>query len=126
LLAAALAAALAAPYLLSGLGGAPFDDPGEGMHAEIARELMLSGDPVRLTLNGVRYVDKPPLLYVLLAGAFTLGGLHEAAARIVPALAALAGVIATAALGTRLLGTRWGLLAGVALLGSCGFYAYGR
>lgn len=121
-----LAAALAAPYLLFGLGAAPFDDPGEGMHAEIARELMLSRDAVRLTLNGVRYVDKPPLLYGLLAGAFSIGGLHEAAARVVPAIAALLAVAATAALGAQLLGTRWGLLAGVALLGSCGFYAYGR
>ena len=50
-----------------GLGGAPFDDPGEGMHAEIARELLRARDPVALTLGGVRYVDKPPLLYALLA-----------------------------------------------------------
>jgi 4-amino-4-deoxy-L-arabinose transferase-like glycosyltransferase len=121
-----LAAALAAPYLLFGLGAAPFDDPGEGMHAEIARELMQSGDAVRLTLNGVRYVDKPPLLYGLLAGAFTIGGPHEGVARVVPALGALLAVAATAALGARLLGTWWGLFAGVALLGSCGFYAYGR
>ena len=62
----------AAPWLLVGLGAAPFDDPGEGMHAEIARELRAGGDPLDLRLNGVRYVDKPPLLYVLLAGAFGL------------------------------------------------------
>jgi len=60
--------------LLPRLGAAPFDDPGEGMHAEIARELLHSGDPFRLTLNGVVYVDKPPLLYWLEAGAFTTFG----------------------------------------------------
>ena len=66
---AALAVALAVPLVFEGLGLAPFDDPGEGMHAEIARELLRSRDPFALTLGGVRYVDKPPLLYTLLAGA---------------------------------------------------------
>ena len=44
--AAAVAAsiALALVLLLPGLGAAPFDDPGEGQHAEIAREIRASGD----------------------------------------------------------------------------------
>src|SRR5207247_662088 len=126
LAAAALAAALAAPFLFTGLGRAPFDDPGEGMHAEIARELAASGDPLRLTLDGVRYVDKPPLLYLLLASAFAVGGASEGTARAVAALGALVAVAATAWLGSRLHGGPWGLLAGVALLTSCGFFAYGR
>jgi 4-amino-4-deoxy-L-arabinose transferase-like glycosyltransferase len=123
---AVLAAALAAPLLFTGLGSAPFDDPGEGMHAEIARELATTGDPLRLTLDGVRYVDKPPLLYVLLVAAFALGGPGEAAARAVAAGAALIAVASTAWLGARLCGGAGGLLAGVALLTSCGFFAYGR
>jgi 4-amino-4-deoxy-L-arabinose transferase-like glycosyltransferase len=121
-----VAALAAAPLLLLGLGGAPFDDPGEGMHAQIARELAVSGDPLRLTLAGVPYVDKPPLLYVLVAGAVALGGAREAAARTVPALAAVLAVAAVAWLGARLLGARAGVLAGLALLASCGFFAYGR
>ena len=123
---AALAVAGAAPWLLWALGSAPFDDPGEGMHAQIARELLVSGDPLALTLNGVRYVDKPPLLYGLMAAAFALAGPGEGAARIVPALGALAAVAAAAWLGTRLGGARLGLMAGAALLTSCGFFAYGR
>src|SRR5947207_10295292 len=126
LAAAALATALAAPFLFVGLGRARFDDPGEGMHAEIARELAVSRDPLRLTLDGVRYVDKPPLLYVLLAAAFAVGGHGEAVARSVAAAGALVAVAATAWLGGRLCGMAWGLLAGVALLSSCGFFAYGR
>ena len=122
----ALAVALSAPFVFTGLGAAPFDDPGEGMHAEIARELVASGDPLRLTLGGVRYVDKPPLLYVLLAGAFAVGGACEASARAIAAVGALACVAATAWLGARLLGSTWGILAGVALLTSCGFFAYAR
>jgi hypothetical protein len=117
---------LVAPFLLVGLGAVAFDDPGEGMHAEIARELAASGDPVRLTLNGVRYVDKPVLLYALLVTALSLGGATEGTARLVPALAALAAVAATAWLGARLLGPRCGFIAGAALGTSCGFFVYGR
>jgi len=123
---ALVAALAAAPFLLLGLGAAPFDDPGEGMHAQIAREVRAAGDPLALSLAGVPYVDKPPLLYALIAGAFALAGESEAAARAVPALAALAAVGATAWLGARLLGGAWGLLAGGALLTSAGFFAYGR
>lgn len=96
------------------------------MHAEIARELRAGGDPFALTLNGVPYLDKPPLLYVLLAGAFAVGGERETVARSIPAAAALAAVAATAWLGARLLGLGGGVLAGSALLTSVGFYAFGR
>ncbi|HET7343351.1 MAG TPA: hypothetical protein VFL90_17925, partial [Methylomirabilota bacterium] len=87
--------AAAAPLLLSGLGGPPFDDPGEGMHAEIALELWGRGPALPLTLDGAPYVDKPPLLYALLAGAFDLAGATERSARLVSALAALLAIGAT-------------------------------
>src|SRR5262245_15316645 len=124
---ASLAAVLiAAPLLCSGLDGPAFDDPGEGMHAEIARELVRSKNPFDLRLNGVAYLDKPPLLYVLLAGVFTLVGPTEAAARAVSAAAALVAVAATVWLAARLCDWRAGLFAGGALLGGAGFFAYAR
>ena len=122
----ALACLVAALPIGEGLGGAPFDDPGEGMHAEIARELLVSGDLLPLRLNGVRYVDKPPLLYWAMAAAFRVLGLHEAAARAVPALAAIAAGAATAWLGIRLLGRAGGLAASMALLTSLWFFVYAR
>jgi len=121
LLVVALAAALLAP----GLGRAPFDDPGEGQHAEIAREL-LGGSWLTLRLNGVRYFDKPPLLYWLTAGSFTLFGLTEGAARLAPLLGALLAVAGTVLLGVRLLGAGWGALAGLALLSCALFAAFAR
>jgi 4-amino-4-deoxy-L-arabinose transferase-like glycosyltransferase len=125
-LAMALAVVLAAPLVGWRLGATPFDDPGEGMHAEIARELWREGGGLDLRLNGVRYVDKPPLLYLLLAGAFAVAGPSETVARAVPALAGLVAVGATAWLGARLLGPAGGLLAAGALLTSPGFYVYAR
>jgi len=119
-------ACLAALFCFVRLGVVPFDDPGEGMHAEIAHELMRSGDPSRLTLNGVVYIDKPPLLYFLHAAALSIVGESEASARAVSAAAAVAAVAATAWLGAKLLGAGGGALAGVALLSSALFFAYAR
>ena len=124
--AAVLAVAVAAPFLLSGLGAVAFDDPGEGMHAQIAREMLAGGRVLPLTLAGVPYVDKPPLLYALMAAAFSVAGPSEGAARLVSALAALVAVGFTAWLGARLGDARTGLVAGLALLGSIGFFVYGR
>jgi len=110
---------------VAGLGGAPFDDPGEGMHAEIARELMAQPS-LPLTLNGVPYVDKPPLLYALVAAAFHALGPGEEPARLIAALAALVAIGATAWLGARLADDRAGIVAGLALGTSLGFFVYGR
>lgn len=123
--AVALVVALAAALLGPGLGRAPFDDPGEGQHAEIARE-MLQGSWLALRLNGVRYFDKPPLLYWLTAASFSLFGLTEGAARLAPLLGALLAVAATALLGSRLMGPAGGALAGVALLSCALFAAFAR
>src|SRR5438034_9796297 len=95
------------------------------MHAEIARELAASGDPLTLTLNGVRYVDKPPLLYVLAALGFAMVGPSEAVARAVPAVGALAAVWATAWLGARLLDGSGGVVAGLGLPSGRRFLAFG-
>ena len=120
------AVVLALALLLPGLGRAPLDDPGEGQQAEIARELWAGGDPLDLRLNGVRYFDKPPLLYWLGAAAFTRWGPIEWAARLGPALGAALAVAGTALLGARLLGPVWGLAAGGALATSTFFLVYGR
>jgi 4-amino-4-deoxy-L-arabinose transferase-like glycosyltransferase len=123
---AALAGALAALLLLPGLGATAFDDPGEGQHAEIAREALLSGEWLTLRLNGVRYFDKPPLLYGLIAASFGLWGISEWTARLPSALGAALAVAATALLGARLLGPAWGLLSGAALASSTLFAVFGR
>ena len=54
------------------------------------------GPGLPLTLNGVPYLDKPPLLYALLAASFSVAGPSEASARAVSAGAALVAIAATA------------------------------
>ncbi len=124
--AAGIAALAAVLLLLPGLGAAPFDDPGEGQHAEIARELSGPGGWATLRLNGVRYFDKPPLLYWLTAASFRVFGPTEWAARLAPLLGAVLAAAATAVLGTHLLGLRGGVIAACALLSSALFLAFGR
>jgi 4-amino-4-deoxy-L-arabinose transferase-like glycosyltransferase len=117
---------VAGGLLLPSLGTAPLDDPGEGQHAEIAREVWAGRDWITLRLNGVRYFDKPPLLYWIGSLAFHLGGPGEWTARIGPALGALLAAMGTALLGARLLGPGWGVVAAGALLSSAFFLVYGR
>ncbi len=111
---------------LARLGAAPFVDPPEGLHAEIAREMLAGGDWITLRFNGVRYFDKPPLLYWLMAGSFWLAGPSEWAARIWSALAAVGTAVLTAWIGWRLQSERTGLIAGLVVAANLGFFIFGR
>lgn len=123
------AALVAALVLLPHLGGHPLWDPDEGRHAEIARELFVGErwqDRVLPRSNFEPYRDKPILFYWLTAGAYALGGVGEAMARLVPALSALATVVAVAAWGAAQWGPRAGFLAGAVLVTAVEFAALGR
>src|SRR2546430_1930305 len=67
-------------------GGAIFSpallDDADATHAEAAREMAITGDYVTLHLNGVRYLEKAPLLYWSSALAMRLFGESAAAARL--------------------------------------------
>ena len=112
-------------YLL-GLGAAPFLDPPEGFHAVIAQTLRVTGDWVTLRIDGVRYFDKPPLLYWLMALSFHVGGPGEAAARVWPALAAVGIAAVTGRIGVILGGPRVGLLSGLMVAANMGMFVFGR
>ena len=79
-------------FVLAALGSYGILDNNEGLYAEIPRE-MLSGHDWRLWviphLNGLPYMEKPPLLYWLTALSFSLFGVAEWSARLVPALSSL-------------------------------------
>ena len=59
-------------------------------------------DFVTPTIDGIRFFDKPPLMYWLAAGSFRLFGVHDWAGRLPLALLTLALLLATYALGLRL------------------------
>lgn len=68
-----------------GLGSYALANNNEGLYAEIAREMYISHKYIIPMLNGVPYIEKPPLLYWLINGSFHLWGINEFAARFVPA-----------------------------------------
>jgi 4-amino-4-deoxy-L-arabinose transferase-like glycosyltransferase len=112
-------------YLL-GLGAAPFLDPPEGFHAVIAQTMRTSGDWITLRVDGVRYFDKPPMLYWLLGASFSVAGPVEAAARLWPALAAIGVAAVTGRVGTILGGPRVGLLSALFTAANMGVFIFGR
>jgi 4-amino-4-deoxy-L-arabinose transferase-like glycosyltransferase len=112
-------------YLL-GLGMAPFLDPPEGVHAAIAQTMRQTGDWLTLRVNGVRYFDKPPLLYWLMTASFAVGGPTEGAARVWPALSAIGLAAVTGRIGVMLGGPRVGLLAGLIVAANMGAFVVGR
>jgi 4-amino-4-deoxy-L-arabinose transferase-like glycosyltransferase len=59
--------------------------PDEGRYADIAREMLDADDWVTPRLNGIKYLEKPPLQYWATAGAFSVLGVDEWTARLWPA-----------------------------------------
>jgi 4-amino-4-deoxy-L-arabinose transferase-like glycosyltransferase len=94
----ALAALLALIWLLSS-GARPLFNPDEGRYAEIPREMAAGGDWVIPHLNGLAYIEKPPLQYWATALSYRVLGPSEFAARLYTALTALGtlGLVALAA-----------------------------
>ncbi|MCS0809541.1 glycosyltransferase family 39 protein [Massilia agilis] len=86
----AVALLLPAFFFLYGLDAFPLRDNNEGLYAEIAREMLETGNYVVPHLNGVPYIEKPPLLYWLCALSMKLLGPTPAAARLVSAGSMLA------------------------------------
>ena len=104
--------------LLWQLGAYGLIDVDEGRYAEVPREMFISGDWLTPRLNYLNFFDKPPLLYWGIALAYAVFGVSEFAARLVPALAALLGIMAAYGLGRRMFGPRAGWLSGLILLTS--------
>jgi 4-amino-4-deoxy-L-arabinose transferase-like glycosyltransferase len=88
-------------------------EPDEGRYAEVPREMLSRGEWVVPFLHGQPYLDKPPLLYWLVMLSYSALGVHDWAARLVPALAVHATVLGVYWVGRRSVGERaafWGAL----------------
>src|SRR6267143_1841514 len=85
------------------LGAPSFWDPDEAHYAETTRELISTGDWLAPYYNDRPFFDKPILFHWLQAIPMAVAGPTELAARLIPALAALALVGVTAWVGIALL-----------------------
>jgi 4-amino-4-deoxy-L-arabinose transferase-like glycosyltransferase len=83
-------AAMIAVLWLAVLPLRPLFNPDEGRYAEIPREMLATHDWVVPHLNGLAYLEKPPLQYWATAAALRVFGNNEFGARLYTALCALA------------------------------------
>jgi 4-amino-4-deoxy-L-arabinose transferase-like glycosyltransferase len=119
-------AALISLVWLSSLSGRPLFNPDEGRYAEIPREMLQGGDWVVPHLNGLAYIEKPPLQYWATAAAYWLFGVNEFSARLYTALAALASIALAGFLAARVFGIEAGWRAAAVLSAMFMFVALGQ
>ena len=119
--------AVAAVIYLASAGVPALLDDTDSLYAEIAREMNLRGDWITPYADGIRYLEKPPLFYWLMALSYGVSGLAtEWTARLPTAVSAIALVGVTFDIGRLLFGTRAGLLGALALATSAGLFLFTR
>ncbi len=101
-------------------------DDVDAVQAQIARNMLSSGDWVTARLDGVPYLEKPPLIYWMIAVSYKVFGVHDWSARIPVALSAIALCWTTAAFGLWAFGKRAGLYAGLCMSTCIGLFLFTR
>jgi 4-amino-4-deoxy-L-arabinose transferase-like glycosyltransferase len=101
-------------------------DDTDAVQAQISRNMLATGDWVTAHLDGVVYLEKAPLVYWTIAGAFKVFGVHDWSARIPIALSAIGLCLLTAAFGTWAFGRRAGFYAGLCMSTCVGLFLFTR
>ena len=122
---AAILLIFAAVYLGSSFSPALQDDA-DSTHAEAARKMYVSGDYVTLHVNGVRHLERAPLLYWLVAISYHVFGVNEFATRLPILLAMFLLVLLAVRWATKAFGERAGAYAGLFVTTAARFYLFTR
>jgi 4-amino-4-deoxy-L-arabinose transferase-like glycosyltransferase len=101
-------------------------DDVDTIHAEAAREMVLRHDWVTLYTDGIRYLEKAPLMYWSVAASYEIFGVHDWSTRLPLMLCVLALLLVTYALGKHAYGERGGLYSAVVLATALGPYMFTR
>jgi 4-amino-4-deoxy-L-arabinose transferase-like glycosyltransferase len=113
-------------FFYFGLGGYGLLNNNEGLYAQIPWEMITSGNWIIPHLNGVPYIEKPPLLYWLIAGSFKVFGKTEFAARFVPATFGFLSCCSLYFFARSFGSERWGRLSALILSSFMGFAIFSR
>ncbi|HME37644.1 MAG TPA: phospholipid carrier-dependent glycosyltransferase, partial [Steroidobacteraceae bacterium] len=111
---------------LATLSARPLFNPDEGRYAEIPREMLVGGDFVVPHLNGLAYIEKPPLQYWATALSFRVLGPSAFAARLYCALTALATIFVVGMVARRLWDLQAAWRAAAVLCGMLMFVVLGQ
>ena len=111
---------------LAGIFSPALLDDVDTIHAEAAREMVNRYDWVTLYTDGIRYLEKAPLMYWGVAASYELFGSSEWSTRLPLMLGVLALLLVTYALGKRAYGERAGFYSSVVLATSLGPYIFTR
>jgi 4-amino-4-deoxy-L-arabinose transferase-like glycosyltransferase len=101
-------------------------DDVDAVQAQIARNMLQSGDWVIAHLDGVPYLEKSPLIYWLMAICLQIFGVHDWAARIPVALAGILLAWVTSRYGRWAFGERAGFYAGLVIATCTGLFLFTR
>src|ERR1700709_2129985 len=121
----ALAALIVALWLAT-LAARPLFNPDEARYAEIPREMLSGGDWVVPHLNGLAYIEKPPLQYWATTLIYRALGPSPVSARLYIALTAFGTMAAVWLIGRRLWGPAAAWRAAAILPGMLMFLALGQ
>lgn len=101
-------------------------DDADSTHAEAAKEMIERRDYVTLHVNGVRYLEKAPMIYWLVAGSFHLCGVNQFAARLPTALAIVALTWLVFVFGRWAYSEKAGLYAAAVIASCTGMFLFTR
>ncbi len=101
-------------------------DDVDAVQAQIARNMVESGDWVTAHLDGVKYLEKSPLVYWMMGVSFEIFGPHDWAARLPVYLSTIFLCWLVARIAGSTMGSNTGLYSGLALATSMGLWLFTR
>jgi 4-amino-4-deoxy-L-arabinose transferase-like glycosyltransferase len=111
---------------VAGMFTPPLLDDADSLHAEAAREMLQRHDWVTLYTNGIRYLEKAPLMYWAIAASYRIFGVSDWSTRLPLVIGVLALLLATYLLGKLAYGEAGGFWSAVVLGTSIGPYLFTR
>ena len=121
-----LLAAIFAAVQFASLFTPPLLDDVDAAHAQAAQHMAETGDLVTAYINGVRYLEKPPMPYWLAAADYRIFGENVFASHLPNALAMLGLAWLCWLWASRAWGQRAGLYAGLGMLTCVGAFLFTR
>jgi len=118
--------ALWAVIYMAGLSRPALLDDADTVHAEAAKEMVQRHDWVTLYVNGIRYLEKAPLMYWGVATSYTLFGVTEWSTRLPLVLGVLGMILSTYGLGRWALGGEGGFDSALVLATALGPFLFTR